>query len=259
MAVHLEQLRRAGREVLRAAADLVLPGACSACAAPATAPLCPGCRAELRRGPPAGRGRGAPQDAAGVPCWSALLLDGAVRTAVSAYKDGDRRDLAALLAAPLADALGRACREEPAVRRARARGGRVLVVPIPAAPRARRRRGDDPVGALVGAALAAVGDPALLRADVLRHTRRVADQARLGRAARAANLEGALAVRPGAAPVVRGAVCLVVDDVLTTGATIGEAGRALRAAGAVHLAAATLAVRPRHVTLESLVTHRAGG
>ena len=100
---------------------------------------------------------------------------------------------------------------------------------------------------------------ALVATGVLRHTRRVGDQAGLGRDARAANLAGALAVRPRARDAVRGAACLVVDDVLTTGATVAEAARALRSDGAAHVAAATLAVRARHVTAGALVGHREGG
>jgi predicted amidophosphoribosyltransferase len=230
-------------DVLRAAAELVLPGACGACSAPG-APLCPGCRAGLRRAAlPHGPGSGAPAVGETVPCWSAVRLEEPVRTAVSAYKDNGRRDLAVSLAPVLATAVGRVCREDPVLRRARARREQVLVVPVPPAGRARRRRGDDPVGDLVRAAVALLADDTLAVGDVLRHTRRVADQAHLGRAARAANLEGALAVHPAAGPAVRGSRCLVVDDVVTTGATLHAAADALREAGAVHVVGATLAVR----------------
>jgi predicted amidophosphoribosyltransferase len=244
---------------LRAAADLVLPSLCAACLSPAEAPLCGGCRAELRRlAVDAGSG---PRlvAASGPCCWSAVRLEGAVRASVTAYKDGDRRDLLRVLAPVLATAVGRACREDSVIRHVRARDGPVLVVPVPPAVRARRRRGDDPVGALVAAAVGSLGDDALVVGRVLRHTRRVADQAGLGREARAANLTGALGVLRGATEVVRRTPCLVVDDVLTTGATLAEAARALRSAGAPHVTAATLAVRASRVTAPSLVGHRAGG
>jgi predicted amidophosphoribosyltransferase len=68
----------------------------------------------------------------------------------------------------------------------------------------------------------------------LRHVRLLEDQASLASAARWENLKGAMAARP-----VHGSV-LVVDDVCTTGATLAEACRALRAAGAVDCEAATI-------------------
>jgi len=62
---------------------------------------------------------------------------------------------------------------------------------------------------------------------------------------RADNLERAIGVRPRWQVSIQGVTVLLVDDVLTTGATIVEAARALRAAGASHVAAATVAATQR--------------
>ncbi|MGL4743631.1 MAG: ComF family protein [Dermatophilaceae bacterium] len=165
---------------------------------------------------------------------------------MSIHKDGGRRDLRPVLAAPLAAAVVLALTRDPMLRHARAGNEPVWVVPVPASARARYRRGDDPVLDLVRAAVRVAGcQPGVDTAAVLHHLRRVADQAGLGRTARAANLAGALAVRPRARRLVAGAVCLVADDVVTTGATLAEATRALRAAGARHVVGAAAVATPR--------------
>lgn len=93
-------------------------------------------------------------------------------------------------------------------------------------------------------ALRATGVPVTC-VPVLRHRRRVADQAGLGAAARSANLAGALqAIAPWR---VQGRRVVVVDDVITSGATLAEAARTLQAAGARVTAAATVAATPRRL------------
>jgi predicted amidophosphoribosyltransferase len=72
----------------------------------------------------------------------------------------------------------------------------------------------------------------------------VADQADLTAADRAANLSGALRARFD----LRGSRVIVVDDVITTGATLAEAARALRAAGADVRAAAVVAATARRTS-----------
>ncbi|WP_225991356.1 ComF family protein [Actinomadura montaniterrae] len=76
----------------------------------------------------------------------------------------------------------------------------------------------------------------------LRQCRRVADQAGLGARARRDNLSGALEAVGRAA--LAGRRVVLVDDVITTGASLAEAARALRAAGADVVAAATVAATP---------------
>ena len=80
-------------------------------------------------------------------------------------------------------------------------------------------------------------------APVLRHARTVRDQAGLAAAARRENMAGALQV--SSARRVTGRPCIVVDDVLTTGATAGEAARALRASGARVMAVSVVSVTSR--------------
>ena len=75
--------------------------------------------------------------------------------------------------------------------------------------------------------------------------RRVADQAGLDHVQRADNLERAMQVQPRWRASIHGVATLLVDDVLTTGATLMEAARALSAGGASHVAAATVAATQR--------------
>ncbi|MFQ6172832.1 phosphoribosyltransferase family protein [Oryzobacter sp. R7] len=243
--------RQAVREALGAVGDLVLPVRCGGCAGPG-GPLCRRCRGEVR----ASGGLGGPRRLAGpagggLLVWSGARFEGALREAVTAWKDADRGDLSVPLTALLSGALVGVLLADPALRSTTASGQRVLVVPVPPSPAARRRRGQDPVGALAAAAAAAVrGPPApgrthLLQVlDALRHRRRVADQSRLTREQRARNLAGALEVRPRAGPLVAGCAVVLVDDVVTTGATLVEGARALRSAGVTHVAAATVAATP---------------
>lgn len=238
-----------------AAGDLVLPSRCAACHRPGP-PLCRACTATLRTASEGWPARVTLDPCpVGMPvCWAAAPFDGPLRMAVTAYKDEERRDLRPVLGQLLASALTTAFAADPTLRHHVARGEPVLLVALPTARSSRRRRGDDPVGDLARAA-APGGPPGIHLAPALRHTRRVADQARLDRGARAANLAGAIEVSRRWREVVRGATCVLVDDVVTTGATLAEAARALRTVGAEHVVAAAVAATPRRVT-PALVAHR---
>src|SRR5450631_606143 len=235
---------------LRAALELVLPTTCGGCGAPG-ATWCALCARETHQatylgGPmqvwPSPRPAGYPLS------WAAMPYDLSVRAALVAFKDGDRRDLEAVLAPLLSDAMSAALAGEPCLRAVLTSGnGPVFVVPVPSSPAAVRRRGDAPLELLTRAAVAHSARPGreLLVCPALRLRRRVADQAGLDHRQRATNLEHAMQVQPRWRASVRGVACLLVDDVLTTGATLGEAARALREAGGGPIAAAVVAATER--------------
>src|SRR6476620_4517540 len=137
-------------------------------------------------------------------------------------------------------------RSQPEHGRALARHTRpVLVVPVPTSRTARRRRGDAPLLDLARAAATGFAGHELWCADALRLRRRVADQAGLTARERRVNLEPAIEPRPRWADSLPGAPCVLVDDVLTTGATRVEARRALLRAGAVSVVAAAICATAR--------------
>ena len=224
-------------DLLTALLDLVWPRSCAGCGRPGVS-WCADC-AQLLSGP-ALRTRPVPGPPALPPVWTAARYDGPVRQAIVAWKDDGRHALSSALAVPLVAALRAAVR-------AGADGRPVWVVPMPSRRTARRDRGADPVRLLAARAVAVLrreGWP-LLVVPALRHRRAVADQSGLDAAGRAANLAGALAVRPAVRPAAVGAACVLVDDIVTTGATLAEAASALRRAGAHPFGAAVVAATQR--------------
>lgn len=221
--------------------DLLLPATCTGCGAGRRA-LCPDCRAlpDTARAGPAGP---MPPPDGLPPLHAAVPYAGPVRELLLAHKERGAlrlaRPLGGLLAAAVRSALGPA---------GGTGGGRVLLVPVPSAPAAVRARGHDALRRLARAAareLRRGGVPAAIL-PVLRQTRRVADQAGLSAIERRRNLRGALAVPARlASRLPSGARLVLVDDVVTTGASLAEAARALRAAGCPPLVAATIAATCR--------------
>jgi predicted amidophosphoribosyltransferase len=116
------------------------------------------------------------------------------------------------------------------------------LVPVPSAARAVRSRGFDATASM--ARLAArrlrVRYPMAVQ-SALTQGRRVTDQSGLGAAARRENLAGAFRLRR---PISTGAAVLV-DDLVTTGSSLTEAARVLRAARIPVLGAATVAATVR--------------
>lgn len=104
-------------------------------------------------------------------------------------------------------------------------GGYDLIVPVPMHKKRLRLRGLNHAAALADALSRRTGVPS---AEALRRTVDTPQQARQSAAVRRKNLEGAFA----ALPSVAGRRVLLVDDVVTTGATAIACARALRAAGA---------------------------
>jgi predicted amidophosphoribosyltransferase len=201
--------------------DLILPRGCIACGRPGGS-LCARCE-------PAGLVR---VDAAGLPVVAAGHYTGGVRTALLAYKEHGRRDLAASIGSLLA--------------RAVAGAPRGVLVPVPSTARAARARGGDHVLRLARvAARVASNQPApgvSAVATPLRLVRRVRDSAGLGVYERASNLDRAMTAED---PARDYRVAVIIDDILTTGATVREAARALEAAGWYVAGAAVVAATAR--------------
>lgn len=230
-----------GRQLLTEVADLVWPAQCAGCGRRGT-PWCPHCAADLAAstfdgGPRLVRPRPAPPGLP--PVWAWASYDGLVRSTIVVYKDRDRRDLARILIPLLAEAVASAL---SAVVR-----WPVLVVPVPATSAAVRRRGDRPLETL-GRGAVRLLDPRgqhLVWAPCLRTVRALGDQAGLDAAARRTNLSGAFAVSPRWRKGLAATDCLVIDDVVTTGATLADAARAIRDGGGEPRAGATLAATAR--------------
>ena len=192
-----------------------MPTDCSGCGMPDRA-LCGACRAAL-----------APQvhssERSGILVWSALDYSGVARQMLGAFKDGGRTDAAGALAGPLRAAVAAALAPVP-------EGTGVHLVTVPSSRRAWRVRGYHPVELLLGRA-------GLRATPLLQPTAETQDQVGLDSAERGRNRAGSLvAYRP-----LHGVRVLVVDDILTTGATVIEARRAVLAAGGEIVGVATLA------------------
>ncbi len=157
--------------------------------------------------------------------WCAPF-SGVTRRALHALKyTGERR-----LARPLGEIV--------AARWARAGAGGEILVPVPVHAGRRRERGYDQAELIAAAAADVLALPWL---PALARVRATDPQYRLDRRRRATNVANAFAVRPGAAHVVAGRWIVLVDDVVTTGATLTASAAALLLAGAAAVSAITVA------------------
>lgn len=238
----LRAVGAAGARVL----DGLLPPACAACRAtvPPGPPLCAVCESLLPEVPRPRCGRcGAPSTSPldGERCATCDGWPGPLKAAASAF-----------LHAPPADALVAGLKYRgwtalgprmaahmigPARRLARAAGVTPVLVAVPLDPRSARRRGFNQAALLAHGLAEATGWPVQEGGLTRRRTRR--RQAELGRAERMANVLAACRWEPGV-PVPSRPV-LLVDDVLTTGATAAAGAAAIEAAGGRCLGVVTFA------------------
>lgn len=222
------------RETLRNAPsrliDLALPATCAGCAREGL-PLCAACApsVDARLALPAGTLLGLP-DRIPAPLlqleWCSPFT-GITRRALHQLKyAGERR-----LAVPLGASLAR--------RWAQAGAGGDLLVPVPIHPERAHVRGYDQASLLGAEAARALGLPS---AALLERTRATVPQYLLDRAHRADNVAGAFTLAREARDAdVRDRWLVLVDDVVTTGATLAACARVLLAAGAMGVSAVTVA------------------
>jgi len=243
----IAELGRGIGELASRALDLALPATCAGCGREGAA-LCGDClpaldaRLDVAPGVPIGLPGDVPEPLAQVE-WCASF-GGVARRAVHRLKyAGDRR-----LGEPLGAAVGR--------RWLRAGAGGDVLVPVPASPDRVADRGYDQAELIARAAGRVCGLPVH---RLLERTRRTIAQFDLDRRARGGNVAGAFRVRPGALAfpsgrgaravdddaaaraALDGAWVVLVDDVLTTGSTLGACARVLLDQGALAVSAVTVA------------------
>ena len=200
---------------------VVLPVECAGCGGKDRA-LCRHCREAIAP-------RVASRTVAGLDVASGLRYEGAARQVILALKERGRTGLAR----PLSVALAAALADTLAADGAQAEGAEIVLVPGSRA--AFRRRGFDPVALL--------GRRAGVRpVRVLEAARATRSQKTLDLSSRAVNLAGSMRATRSLA----GRRFILVDDVVTTGATLTEAARAIREGEGSVGRAATLADTPRH-------------
>lgn len=204
-----------------------LGASCAGCDERGTV-LCRACLAEIAPAPLA------LLTPSGLPVHAALRFTGVAARCIRRLKGEGETLLAPPLGAALASVMGSVI-------------GPVRFVPVPTMKAAFRRRGYRVPDVLIRCA----GESphrALLAA------RRRADQRGLTAGERARNVEGSMRAHRGGG----GSPVVLVDDVVTTGSTLDEGARALRAAGYEVLSAVALADTPQHSTLtaDSSTTQR---
>jgi ComF family protein len=216
---------------------LVLPTRCAACGSWGGAPLCPACEACVRwidgnacekcgkpeRLPVPRCGDCREREVAFDRARAAASYEGPAREALKAFKLGGERRIARTLARWMVPA-------------ALSLGGAGVVTWVPSTRRSDAARGFTPAEELARPLARALGVPAR---RLLTKTRETKDQAALSRRERRDNQRDAFAVN--ARPPER---VLLVDDIMTTGATADSCAAALKAGGARRVCVITFARTP---------------
>lgn len=226
----------------RAALDLLLPPHCPSCGTEVAAqgtfcaacfgalnfvvePLCQGCGLPFATASSGGQELLCQGCRLYPPPWrharAAFLYDDASRRLILPLKYADRQENAAVLATHMARA-GRTLLAQAD-----------LLVPVPLHRWRLFRRGFNQAALLAQCVGRLAGRPVCV--DALVRTRRTRVLGTLSAAGRGEELKGALAVRSGRAALLRGRRILLIDDVLTSGATAGACAKTLLDAGARHI------------------------
>ena len=114
------------------------------------------------------------------------------------------------------------------------------LIPIPLHKRKFRERGYNQAELIARGVSVVTGAP--VRADLIRRRRFTETQTKLNIDERKKNMEDAFELLPGKEEEMRGKSVIIIDDVITTGATISSCAEKLKAAGAEHVVAASLAL-----------------
>lgn len=210
--------------LLARALSLIVPPFCWACGADAAPhePLCRPCRSNLRRLGPE------PVELEGVRTWAAVSYEGPARALVGALKFRGAAGLATPMAAQIVAGCPRALLSAGAA-----------LVPVPLHPSRARRRGFNQAERIAAGLARRTG---LAVEDCLRRRGPgAARQVGRGRSDRLTGIAGAVELRPGRRCP---RMALLVDDVVTTGATLAACRAALRAAGAERVDALAYARTP---------------
>lgn len=237
---HARRVVDAARAFCRAALDVALPRLCAACREPVEGSgLCPACWSKLsfitrpyceRLGIPfqydPGPGVLSMQAIADPPAYNraraAVRFDEISRALVHALKYGDRLDLAPMMGRWI----GHAGREILAEADA--------LVPVPLHWRRQWARRFNQSAMLAASVSAETGVP-VVAAGALKRVKATVQQVGLSRTERASNIQGAFKVPASGKAAVAGRRLVLIDDVLTSGATVDGCARALNRAGAANV------------------------